>query len=270
MAPRFILFVRQMSLILLGVLPMVDAAARPCLYRGLDQDARVINRSGEITNPYPVSLTSNDCSRLRVANGTVVVYGIGPEGAQLVAKQVSRGSLLPVADGESPASTSTAGIFNQIVVVLEGVNRTKTGSSRSAEGDYLAASLPTGRLEEPAGDLTLQLGPIADTNLGSFELFVGGKLAQRQSGPSQLIKFPQHLLKAGMQLRWKLEYSGSKYEGGFTVDPPNALDELKRHVFREIPDEADEIATKLRVASAMSAKGYTWNARELIRSALAQ
>ena len=268
MTPRSKLFVRQISMVLLGTAPVMVAASAPCLYRGLDADTRVINRSGEISAPYPVSLTSNDCSRLRVANGTVVVYEVSPEGVQLTAKPVSSGPLLPAMEGSSAARTDTVGIFKQIVVVLEGVSRTKTGSSRSAEGDYLAASLPIGRLAQPASDLSLQLGPVADTNLGSFELFVGGKSAQRQNGPSQLIKLPQHLLKAGTQLRWKLEYSGSKYEGGFTVEPANTLAELKQRVSRENPDDSDEIAKKLRLAFAMSAEGYSWDARELIRSAL--
>lgn len=255
--------------VLLGGAHLFAQAGAPCLYRGMDADARVINRSGEISTPFPVSLSSNDCTRLRVANGVIVVYGINPEGAQLTSKQVISGPLLPSSDSSGASAAATMGILKQIIVVLEGVNRTKTGSSRSAEGDYLAASLPNGRLAQPAGDLVLQLGPTADANLGAFELFAGGKSVLRQSGPSQWIKVPLTFLKPGAQVRWKLEYSGVKYEGSFAVESPSTLAELKQRLMVENASEADEIVAKLRVASALSAEGYAWDARELIRTALA-
>ncbi|RFO97882.1 hypothetical protein DIC66_03915 [Rhodoferax lacus] len=254
--------------VLLSTLQLAAAAATPCLYRGLDADARVINRSGEISAPFPASLSSNDCSRLRVANGVVVVYGVGADGAQLTSRQVSRGPLLPASDGSSPATADTAGILKQIVVVLEGVSRTKTGSSRSAEGDYLAASLPSGRLAQPVADLSLQLGPSPDANLGSFEVLVGGKSVQRQNGPAQWIKFPLSVLKPGANVRWKLEYSGTKYEGTFAVEPAGTMEALKQRLQNDSQGDTDEIVTQLRVASGLSAEGYAWDARELIRTAL--
>ena len=255
-------------LVLLGALPLGAAAATPCFYRGVDAEARVINRSGEISTPYPASLSSNDCSRLRVANGSVVVYRVSPENAQLNSKQVSSGPLLPASAGAAPAGTDTVGILKQIVVVLEGVNRTKTGSSRGAEGDYLVASLPTGRLAEPSSDLMLELGPTPDLNLASFELLSGAKSVYRQSGPAQWIKLPQAALKAGANLRWKLDYAGSKYEGVFSVEPANTLVALKQSLQKDAKPDSDELVTRLSLASELGQAGYGWDARELIRAAL--
>jgi sirohydrochlorin ferrochelatase len=97
---------------------------------------------------------------------------------------------------------------------------------------------------------------------------VGGKSVLRQSGPAQFIRLPQALLKVGSQARWKLEYSGVKYDGTFTVEAPDSLRALTQRLQRENQGDPDEIVTKLRVASALSAEGYAWDARELIRTAL--
>ncbi len=272
MFPRLIskrsVFAGFQRLVVLGALPLGAVAATPCLYRGMDADARVINRSGEISTPYPVSLSSNDCSRLRVANGSVVVYQISSENAQISSKQVSSGPLLPASVGAAPAGTDTVGILKQIVVVLEGVSRTKTGSSRGAEGDYLVASLPTEKLAEPSSDLMLELGPTPDLNLASFELYVGAKSVYRQSGPAQWVKLPQAALKAGAKLRWKLDYAGSKYEGFFVVEPASTLAALKQSLQHDAKSDSDELVTRLSLASDLSQAGYTWDARELIRVAL--
>jgi hypothetical protein len=253
-------------LVLLGTLPLGALAAAPCMYRGADADTRVINRSGEISTPFPMSLSSTDCSRLRMANGSVTVYGVGADGGKLAARQVSRGPLLPASD--AVAGTDTGANLKQIVVVLEGVSRTKTGSSRGAEGDYLVASLPTGKLAEPSADLTLPLGPVPDANLASFELLQGAKSVYRQSGPAPSIKLPQAALKAGTQLRWKLDYASSKYEGAFTVEPASTLAALKQSLQKEVPADSDELVTKLSLAAELGNAGFAWDARELIRAAL--
>jgi hypothetical protein len=262
---------RARWLVLLGSLSCVSLgaqAAASCMFRGADADARVINRSGEISTPYPMALSSNDCSRLRVANGTVTVYGTGSEGAQVSSRQVSRGPLLPASDAPAAAGTDTGAILKQIVVVLEGVSRTKTGSSRGAEGDYLVASLPTGKLAEPSTDLVLTLGPAPDANLASFELLVGGKPVYRQNGAAQTIKLPQAFLKAGTPVRWKLDYAGAKYEGQFTVEPAATLAALKQSLQKETPAGGDALVTKLSLAADLGQAGYAWDARELIRAAL--
>lgn len=245
-------------------------SATPCLYRGLDADTRVMNRSGEISTPFPVSLSSNDCRRLRVASGTVAVYVVSSESALVTSQQVSRGPLVPSSDGMLSGSADSAGILKQIVVVLEGVNRTKNGSSRGAEGDYLVASLPTGRLAKPVSDLGVELGPTPDLNFSSFELLNSGKSVHRQSGPLQVIKLPAAVLKSGASLRWKLDYSGRKYEGSFTVEPASTLALLKQSLLQDAQGDADVLVAKLRVASGLSMEGYFWDARELIREALTQ
>jgi hypothetical protein len=255
----------QVFALLVG-LPLA-AAATPCMYRGLDADARVINRSGEISTPFPVSMSSNDCRRLRVASGTVAVYVATAQGALGTPLQVSRGPLVPSTDA-GPVGASDIGILKQIVVVLEGVNRTKNGSSRGAEGDYLVASLPVGHLAEPAADLALELGPVPDLNFASFELLVGGKTVHRQSGPTQWIKLPLAILKPGASVRWKLDYSGSKYEGAFVVEPAATLDALKQSLAKDAPADADELVGKLRIAAGLNLQGYAWDARALIRSVL--
>ena len=251
---------------MLGTLPLGAVAAAPCMYRGADADTRVINRSGEISTPFPMSLSSTDCSRLRVANGTVVVYGVGADGGKLASRQVSRGPLLPASD--AVAGTDTGAILKQIVVVLEGVSRTKTGSSRGAEGDYLVASLPTGKVAEPSTDLTLPLGPTPDANLASFELLLAGKSVYRQSGPAHAIKLPQAALKVGAQLRWKLDYAGSKYEGTFRVEPASTLAALKQSLQKDAPADDDALVTQLSLAADLGNAGFSWDARELIRAAL--
>lgn len=254
--------------LLMGAMPLPALADAPCLYRGADEDTRVINRSGEITTPFPMVLSNNDCSRLRVATGTATVYVIRPDGTQMTKAQVSKGPLLLAPSGVPQAGTDTLGILKQIVVVLEGVNRTKTGSSRSTEGDYLIASLPKGKLAAPANDLVLVLGPVPDQGLGRFELYVNGKLAHRQSGPAATIQMPKSALKAGSSVRWKLEYAGGGYEGAFTVEAADAVTKLLQSQPRDERTGQDPLMERLDPAFALISAGYAWDARELIRQAL--
>ena len=69
---------------------------------------------------------------------------------------------------------------------------------------------------------------------------------------------------------WKLNYSGSKYEGSFRVEPASTLEALRQTMLKEAQGDPDEFVVKLRVASGLSKEGYFWDARELIRVALAQ
>lgn len=254
-------------LVLMIVFPL-SGMATPCLYRGSDADARVINRSGEISTPFPASLSAQDCNRLRVASGTVAVYSVGPDSV-LAARQVSRGPLvLPLAGSVDSAAADSASVLTQIRIVLEGVNRTKNGSSRGAEGDNLVASFPTGRLAQPASDLLVMLGPVPDRNLETFELLVNGKTVGRQSGPLQVIKFPAAFLAAGSRLTWKLGYSGSIYQGSFSVETAETFQAMQQSLLKNAQGNPDELIVKLRVASGLNLEGYSWDARELIRSVL--
>jgi hypothetical protein len=158
----------------------------------------------------------------------------------------------------------------QIKAVLEGINRTKSGSSRGAEGDYLVSILPTGLLAQPKADLVIELGPVPDKNLGSFALLSKGKVVHRQSGPLQAIKLPAEFMVPGAQLAWKLDYSGSKHEGSFRVEPASTLVTLQQTLLKDAQGDPDEFVVKLRIASGLSKEGYFWDARELIRVALTQ
>lgn len=267
MKPKANLRAGLQALALCVGLPL-SAGATPCLYRGLDADTRVMNRSGEISTPFPLSLSSHDCRRLRVASGTVAVY-LEESQNVLATRQVSRGPLVPPSEGATDAVTADSlSILKQVKVVLEGVTRIKNGSSRGAEGDYLGASLPVGRLAQPVTDLHIELGPKPDLNFGSFELFSNGRSLHRQSGPTQLIKLPATVLKPGPQFSWKLQYSGEKYEGSFLVESASTLAALQQSMQKDGATDLDELADKLRVASGLSKEGYFWDARALLRAAL--
>jgi hypothetical protein len=248
----------------------LGGAATPCIYQGLDADTRVINRSGEITSPFPDSLSAHDCQRLKVATGTVRVYAENADGKVLPARQVNNGPLVALATDAAAFNPQVLGILQQFIVVLEATNRAKNGSSRGTEGDSLVNALPAGRLAQPLSDLIITLGPIADINLVFFELSNNGKVVHRQSGASRFIKLPAAQLKAGAKISWRLEYTGSKYAGTFTVEPTSDLDSLQQALIKETEGEADAFLVKLRVAAGLNKERYLWDARELIRSALIQ
>jgi hypothetical protein len=71
-------------------------------------------------------------------------------------------------------------MLQQIMVVLEGNQRLKTGSSRGAGDDYMQAALPTGLLARPEQDLVVVLGQQPDAQLASLELTVNGQTVLRQ------------------------------------------------------------------------------------------
>ena len=243
--------------------------ATPCLYKGANADTRVINRSGEITTPFPTPLSANDCRRLRVVTESVTVWVVNSGISASSSSQITKGQLVPSSELADPIGSDTFGIIKQIGLVLAGINRTKTGSSRGGEEDFLVASLPTGKLMEPLADLLLELGPVPDRNLAGFELIRGGKVQHRQTGPAQAIKLPQSTLKAGNQMRWKLDYAGKKYEGQFTVEPADRSTAIKQAVQVGSDSTIDPISDALRFASALALEGFGWDSREVIRVVLA-
>ena len=104
--------------------------AQACLYRGDSADTRVANRSGEITTPFPEGLSALDCRRLRVVTGAVTVYTLRQDRHAIAPRRVEAGAgpLLPSAgSGDTDAPPE---LLKQIMVVLEGGQRLKTGSSR--------------------------------------------------------------------------------------------------------------------------------------------
>lgn len=255
-APFFLLLVSSYS------------EATPCLYLGANADTRVINRSGEISTPFPTALSAHDCRRLRVVTESVKVYVVEKDGAAPTVTQVAKGPLVPAADLAAPIGSDTLGIIRQIGLVLEGINRTKTGSSRGGEEEYVVASLPSGKLLEPSVDLVLELGPTPDRNLTSFELFQGAKVVFRQIGPAQALRLPASALRSGNQMQWRLEYAGKKYDGQFKVEPIQRMTAIKQSLLADYANSTDPIAEALRFASAFALEGYGWDSRELIRTAL--
>lgn len=257
---------------LLGCLALLTSPvwATPCMYLGADADTRVINRSGEISTPYPTAIAANDCTRLRVATGSVKVYVLNARVSGSSVNQVTRGPLLPANVADAPVGADSAGILKQIMLVLEGVDRVKAGSSRGGEADYLLASLPTGKLAEPAQDLVLELSPVTDQNLTTFELLLNGKSQYRQSGPAKVLRLPVAALKPGNTLNWKLDYAGKKYQGNFTVEPKASMETLVQSVPAPQGTANDTLAQALQTAGLLAQEGYGWDAREVIRRALAQ
>ena len=250
------------------VLPWPPLRPCPACTAGWMRRSRVINRSGEISTPFPVSMSSNDCRPpacgLRHRGG--VRTQPGRRAAHAASRSAAARCCLP--RRAQPGGHRYGGILKQIVVVLEGVNRTKNGSSRGAEGDYLAASLPTGQLARAGSRSGLAAGPGAGPNLGSFELLVGGKigapperaLAVDQVAPGRAQTGRQRALEAGL-FRHQIRRRVRRGAGG-------TLDALKQRLGNDDPADADELVGKLRVAAALIAEGYAWDARALIRRVL--
>jgi hypothetical protein len=263
-------FATVAACVLLGLPGMVLASA--CLYRGTDATARVMSRSSEITTPFPEALASQDCGRLRVASGSVSVYVLSADRSAISRREVSvgSGSLVPATSAAPADSGGTAqrGLLQQIMVVLEGGQRSRTGSSRSAEGDYVIAALPIGRLAQPTADLIVNLGPVPDANLGQFDVRVDGKQVHRQVGPQLALRLPFSSLKAGARVQWTLAYSGRRHEGEFSVEPAAALAALQQSLVTGSALDVDTDVAKLRLASGLMEAGFAWDARELIRAAL--
>jgi hypothetical protein len=264
-----LLFARTATACLLLSLP-AWAAATACLYRGNDASARVIKRSGEISTPFPDAQSAPDCRRLRVASGSVTVYALSADRSAVSSRQVGvdGGSLMPPSESTGMGSDAPSGLMRQISVVLEGMQRVKTGSSRGGEGEFLLAALPSGRLAEPGADLRIILGPVPDANLGSFELLVDGKLVYSQQGAAPDIKLPAAHLKAGTHALWRLSYAGQQHEGRFAVEPPATFASLQDHLAQQVVTEQDPVVARLRMAAGLAQQGYEWDARELIRVSL--
>lgn len=244
------------------------AWATPCLYLGADVDARVMNRSGEISAPFPTALASNDCTRLRVAVGLVKVYVVNGDKVSATGIEVVRGPLVPAGGNETKVRADAAGVLRQIVLVLEGVNRIKSGSSRNADIDYITSSLPKDKLSEPTLDLVLEVGPVPDQSLSSFELLVDGKSVSRQIGPATSLRLPHTKLRAGSLVRWKLDYAGKKQDGQFTIEPPDRIRALVSTLDSPADKATDAIARAIEVAAILTQEGFGWDAREVLRKTL--
>ena len=255
--------------IALQCVPQVGFAAA-CLYRGTDATARVVNRSGEVFAPFPEAKSAQDCSRLKVASGTVSVYLINADRSAITQRQVGSedGPLVPKAKGEQAAGgEDNPSLFTQVLVVLEGEQRLKAGSSRSTGADYVPAALPTGKIAQPDADLLIALGPVPDINLEKFECAVDGNAVHIQKGPAAALRIPSKRLKPGAKASWTLAYAGERYEGHFEVVTAASLAALSNTLSLESGSDADSTLSQLRIASGLVTAGFGWDARALIRAA---
>lgn len=243
------------------------AAASACMYKGTDATARVINRSGEITSPFPEPLSAPDCRRLRVATGEVSVYL--QTGPQAEVRRVSGGALIV---GSGNAQVNAGGVpqlMQHITSVLDGGQRLRSGSSRGANEDSILSAIPSGRLAEPSADLLLPLGPVPDAELAGFELSLKGKTVYRQQGPAQQLRLPAAHLQRGTSVQWTLNYAGQRHQGLIEVEDPNLLAQRKQLLLQQSQDETDPLLRQLRLAAALLDEGQVWAAREIIRGSLA-
>lgn len=241
--------------------------AQACLYRGDSADTRVANRSGEITTPFPDGLSALDCRRLRVVTGAVTVYTLSQDRHAITPRRVEAGTgpLLPNPgnnDADAPPE-----LLKQIMVVLEGGQRLKTGSSRGGVDNYLLAALPTGLLAQPDRDLVIPLDRQPDAQLGSLELLVDGKPALLHRGAASELRLPAKALLPGAVAVWKLVYAGRQYEGKFQVQPADRLHALVTQLEQD-GAALDPTLRQLRTAAALVQAGYAWDARDWLRQAL--
>lgn len=241
--------------------------AQACLYRGDSADTRVANRSGEITTPFPDTLSSIDCRRLRVSTGAVTVYTLAKDRQALAPRRVEPGGGSLVTGPAEEAGNAPAGMLQQIMVVLEGAQRMKTGSSRGAGDDYLQAALPNGVMARPQQDLVIALGLQPDAALGSLELSVDGKVVFQHKGPARELRLPAQPLIAGARASWKLVYGAQSREGQFQVVPVEQFLALQAQLERD-SQGADPTLRQLRIAAGLVQAGFAWDARDWLRPAL--
>jgi hypothetical protein len=239
--------------------------AQACLYRGESADTRVANRSGEITTPFPDALSAIDCRRLRVVTGTVTVYTLTQDRQAMAPRRIDNGPLL--ASRGDDTGIAPPGMLQQIMVVLEGAQRLKTGSSRGSGDDYVQTVLPAGLLARPEQDLIAVLGPQPDALLASFELTVDGQVAVRQKGPASELRLPAKVLAAGSRARWKLVYGDQAREGQFQVVSAEQLRTLAARLEQEAQTD-DVTMRQLRVGAGLVQAGFAWDARAWLRQAL--
>lgn len=241
------------------------AQAAACLYRGTDASARVVNASGVMFTPFPGSLSDRACERLRVVSGEVTVYALSSARGELRSTRLTRGPLVSGAAGGSDPEVT--GFFAVIQAVLEGGQRMVKGSSRTDQ-DYIQAAMPSGRLAEPSADLRIPLSPAVDPNLKAVELSVGGKVIYRQTTPAAEIVLPAAQLTKGRTVAWRVLYGPSTLSGQVEVVERARLTALRDSVMERSAGERDPLLSQLRVAAALTAEGFSWDAQQVLGAAL--
>ena len=244
------------------------AHARQCLYRGDNDTARVIDRSGSMFKPFPQALASHACERLRVVSGNVDVYPMDTPADGLQATRVTRGPLIAAAAADEGRAPSGARILAIVMTVLEGNERMVSASSRSAEADYLREAMPTGRMAEPTADLRISLAAAVDPNLKLVEVSSGGKTIYRQALPARDVVLPAGLFTRGARLQWHVLHGTETLTGEVQVVDGETLSAARAAAEQRVGSEPDLLARKLRVAALLADEGYLWEARKITEAAL--
>ncbi|MDM0036711.1 hypothetical protein QTI33_31570 [Variovorax sp. J22P271] len=244
------------------------AHARQCLYRGDDDTARVIDRSGLMFKPFPQALTSHACERLRVVSGNVDVYPMDAPADRLQASRVTRGPLVAAAATDEGRAGSGTHILAIVRTVLEGNERMVSGSSRSADADYLREAMPTGRMAEPTAGLRIPLAAAADPNLKLVEVSSGGKVIYRQALPARDVVLPAGLFTRGARLQWRVLHGTETLTGEVQVVDGETLSAARTAAEQHVGAEPDALARTLRVATLLADDGYAWEARKITEAAL--
>jgi len=255
--------------LLLATLPPA-AHAIDCVYRGTDDSARVVRRSGEFLTPYPAALSDRNCERLRVESGAVdAVWAAGGNASRLVSRRVERGVLVPAGASPDPAAGERAGsVMQEVAVVLGGAQRRVLGSSRGDAGDLVASLLPTGRVAAPLADIVVTVGPEPDPLLQRFTLWRQGKVVHEQRGPAASLRLPAAALQPGSELTWELVHDGKVARGQLRAEAVGTLQALRDAAGSRHAGEPDPLLRQMRTAAELIAEGDAWYARQLLESAL--
>lgn len=236
-------------------------SAQSCLFQGLNSEARVISRSGIVYTPFPKTLHSDECHKLRVASGQVHVFSLITESDSVnVTKTVAlTNSPLLTEKQLSPTSAQGQILLDMASSALQGGQRLRTGSSRGA-GDDMNHLLPRGILAQPAEDLIVEMNE-NDAKASSFEWRLNGKMISKSAIQGQQIRLAAQRLTPGSKVNWKLTHQGVAYEGHFNIESANQLATLKQALISQNADEPDPQLAALRTAFAMMEKGYVWDAK---------
>lgn len=254
-------------LVAVSALAAGPAIGAPCFFQGADASARVVSRAGETFSPYPEVLSATDCTKLRVMAGTVWVYQTDAKSGKIEKTQVTTGSLVRSSSPNAEAS-GIDGVVRELKLVAEGLQRTKVGSSRSAENEYLLGILPTGKVVVTPSDLVIAVGS-GGSALSSLVITSTKGYKARFSKIPQEIRIPRAALVAGARFTWRVDYQGATVERSFDVVGSDTADEELQAIERALPAEADPLLSALRKSQLLVEQGYRLEARKTLAPLIA-
>jgi hypothetical protein len=247
-----------------------SVSAQSCLFQGLNSEARVINRSGIVYTPFPNTLQSDECHKLRVASGQVQVFTLVHEKDSVnVTKTVALANAPLLTDKQFQQSSSQEKILLDLASsALQGGQRLRTGSSRGA-GDDMNHLLPRGILAQPTEDLIVEMNE-NDANVSMIEWHLNGNLVSRSAVQRQQIRLPFQRLTPGSTVDWKLTHQNVVYQGHFKIEPADQMTALMQSLIAQNAHESDQKLATLRIAFALIEKGYIWDAKNWLTQSFAR